>query len=294
VFLKDKDPKKITEEELKQFLSFLAVERKVSASTQQQAFNALLFLFRHILDQKVEGIAEAIRSRVKTRLPVVLDPEEIIQIFQNLIDPHRIVARLIYGGGLRLNECLNLRVKDLDFKASLLTVRSGKGDKDRVTLLPPSLHPDLNYHLKSVRIVFDDDRRKNVAGVSLPAALERKYPGAGIEWSWFWVFPSARLSLDPYSDKIRRHHLYPSTLQRQFKAAILKSGIGKNASIHTLRHSFATHLIEAGYDIRTVQELLGHSNIQTTMIYTHVARKNKLGIISPLEKLGVEGINPYH
>ncbi len=293
MFLKYKDPAGITQEDLKQYLSYLAVERKVSASTQQQAFNALLFLFRYVLNKQIEGIAESIRSRVRKRLPVVLDQDEIVQIFQNLQDPFRLISRLIYGGDLRLNECLSLRIKDLNFKESLLTVRSGKGDKDHVTLLPSSLHPDLKNHLKSVRVLYDDDRRNIVAGVPLPTALERKYPGAGTEWTWFWLFPSGRLSVDPYSDKIRRYHLYTSTLQRRFKTALHKTGIAKTASIHTLRHSFATHLIESGYDIRTVQELLGHSHVRTTMIYTHVARSNKLGVISPLEKLSTKERKHY-
>jgi len=190
---------------------------------------------------------------------------------------HLLMAQIIYGGELRLGECPNPRGQDVDFLRDCITVRCGKGDKDRETLLATTAASRLSVHLGQVRALFDRDRRKAVAGVSLPQALVRKYPNAGKDWGWFWVFPSAKLSIDPFSRIVRRHHLYPTTLQKAFHQAVLRSGIAKPASLHTLRHSFATHLVEKGYDIRTVQELLGHADVSTTMIYTHVAKKNKLG-----------------
>ena len=196
------------------------------------------------------------------------------------------MAEIIYGGGLRLSECLKLRIKDVDFQNYILTIRSGKGDKDRRTLLSQKTAYSLKEHIQKSRKYYEDDRFDNHPGVELPKALERKYPNAGKEWRWFWVFPSAKLSVDPRSGIVRRHHLYQSSLQKYFKAALKETGIVKNASIHTLRHSFATHLLENGYDIRTIQELLGHYEIYTTSIYTHIASRNKLGVISPMDKLG--------
>ncbi len=190
--------------------------------------------------------------------------------------------------GWRLQECLTLRLKDIDFERNCITVRSGKGDKDRQTIFPDKLKEDLKKHIKKIREIYEDDRKNQVEGVWLPSALERKFPNAGKEWSWFWVFPSHKLSVDPVSKTVRRHHLYPSILQKAFRKAVQDAGMTKRATIHTLRHSFATHLIENGYDIRTVQELLGHSSVQTTMIYTHVAKKNKLGVKSPVDELQYE------
>jgi integron integrase len=194
------------------------------------------------------------------------------------------MARMTYGCGLRLQECLELRIKDVDFEQHLLTVRSGKGDKDRRTVLPESLHTEWMDHLQRVRELYERDRAEDEPGVYLPSALERKYPNAGKEWAWFWAFPAPSVSIDPRTRIVRRHFQHPSALQKQFKTAVAKSGIAKPATIHCLRHSFATHLLEDGYDIRTVQELLGHKNVQTTMIYTHVAIKNRLGVRSPLDK----------
>jgi len=198
---------------------------------------------------------------------------------------YRLMAELIYGSGMRLNECLNLRVKDLDFQSASILVRSGKGNKDRITLLPERIIPKLKAQLTAARITYDHDREENIAGVMLPEALSQKFKNASTEWVWFWIFPSPKLSVDPYSNIVRRFHIYPSSLQKMFKSAVIYSEISKNASIHTLRHSFATSLIENGYDIRTIQELLGHSDVSTTMIYTHVARKNKLGVKSPFDSL---------
>ena len=225
------------------------------------------------------------RSKVRKRLPLVLSQIEIVEIIKHLENPYKLMAEIIYGGGLRLSECLNLRIKDIDFEKNILTIRSGKGDKDRQTLLSKKASFALKEHIQQIRHFYEDDRFEENPSVELPKALERKYPNAGKEWAWFWVFPSAKISIDPRSFITRRHHLYSSSLQKYFKEALRKSGIPKNASIHTLRHSFATHLIENGYDIRTIQDLLGHSNISSTMIYTHVASRNKLGVISPMDKL---------
>jgi integron integrase len=195
------------------------------------------------------------------------------------------MCRLIYSSGLRVNELISLRIKDIDFDNRIITVRSGKGDKDRQTLLSEKLIPELKRHITEIRRWFELDRRDNREGVELPKALERKYPNAGKEWAWFWLFPSHKLAIDPRSAVIRRYHVLSSSLQKDFKSAVHKAGITKQASVHTLRHSFATHLIEGGYDVRTVQELLGHTDLNTTMIYTHIAAKNKLGVISPLDKM---------
>jgi integron integrase len=279
------DRTEIQTSHLRHYLSHLAVERRVSAATQQQAFNALLFLYRYILQVPIDGLAETIRSRRQQRFPVVLTPREVQHLLDRLKEPYHLMAGIIYASGLRLNECLNLRVRDFDFEQQTITVRSGKGDKDRVTRFPPCLHSQMRRHLSDVQRLYASDRREKRPGVPLPLALERKYPNAVVEWAWYWVFPSSRLSVDPRSNKIYRYHLYTTTLQKHVHDAVSELGMTKRATVHSLRHSFATHLIEAGYDIRTVQELLGHTNIQTTMIYTHVAGKNKTGVISPLEKL---------
>ena len=284
-FVKQIDPSCIEQTHLRHYLSFLAVERRVSAATQQQAFNALLFLFRHILHVPIEGLAETIKARRPQRLPVVLSPSEVRRLIDQLSEPYHLMAGIIYAAGLRLHECLELRVRDLDFEEHTITVGSGKGGKDRVTLFPPCLHQEADRHLQVVRHRYESDRQEKRPGVPLPYALERKYPSAGYEWPWYWIFPSSRLSVDPRTDRTYRYHLYPTTLQKHVHGAARDLDMMKHATVHSLRHSFATHLIEAGYDILTVQELLGHSNVQTTMIYTHVARKNKTGVISPLEKL---------
>lgn len=274
-----------TEEHLKHFLSHLAVERKVSASTQKQAFNALLFLYRRLLSKEINGLESVIPSRRPRRLPVVLTKEELRSVFLHLSGTCRLIAAVIYGAGLRLEECLCLRVKDVDFARNCLMIRSGKGNKDRETVLPERLADALKTHLARMRQLHDRDRRRSLAGVWVPEALARKYTGAGKEWSWFWVFPSSKLSIDPQSGIVRRHHLYSSTVQKAFHRAVSHAGLVKRATVHTLRHSFATHLVEKGYDIRTIQELLGHADVSTTMIYTHVAKKNKLGVTSPLDSL---------
>ena len=278
-------PDDISQDDVKGFLTYLAVERSVSISTQKQAFNAILFLFRHLLDKPINNLDSVVRSKIPRRLPLVLSRTEIFEIIRRMEHPYRLMAEIIYGSGLRLSECLALRVKDADFQNNILTVRSGKGDKDRQTLLPGKVVPVLKRHIQDIRKYFEDDRFYERPGVELPRAIDRKYPNAGKEWAWFWIFPSARISVDPRSGIARRHHIFSSSLQKTFKEALRSSGIPKNASIHTLRHSFATHLVENGYDIRTVQELLGHSDVSTTMIYTHIASRNKLGVISPMDAL---------
>ena len=280
-----KCPADLSQDDVKGFLTYLAVERSVAISTQKQAFNAILFLYRHILDKPINDLDSVIRSRVPRRLPLVLSREEVSEIIKRMKHPYRLMVEIIYGGGLRLTECLTIRIKDADFQNSVLTVRSGKGDKDRQTLLPERALPDLKRHIKLIRQYYEEDRIYERPGVALPRALERKYPNAGKEWAWFWLFPSAKMSVDPRSGIVRRHHIYTSSLQRTFKKALRLSGTAKNASIHSLRHSFATHLVENGYDIRTVQELLGHADVSSTMIYTHIASRNKLGVISPMDAL---------
>jgi integron integrase len=284
-FVGEKQPGELQGRDLQDFLSHLAVERKVSSSTQNQALNAIVFLYRHVLDKNIDQELSAVRARQRRHLPVVLTLKEIEGIFGHLTGTLKLMAMLIYGCGLRLQECLQLRIKDIDLEQNMVIVRSGKGDKDRRTVLPEVVKDDLIRHLSEIRSIYDKDRREEINGVYLPGALERKYPNAGKEFGWFWVFPSKSLSIDPRSNVVRRHHVHPALLQKAFKEAVGKAGITKQASVHTLRHSFATHLLETGYDIRTIQELLGHQNLQTTMIYTHVAKKNVLGVRSPLDKV---------
>ena len=284
-FLNGTSPSRLDSGSVINFLSYLAVERKVAKSTQNQAFNAILFFFRRVLNQDIGHLWLSVRARPKQRLPVVLTPEEVQLIFNNMRGLHLLMIRLIYAGGLRLNEAVRLRVKDLDFNRGCVTLRAAKGDKDRETLFPELLQEDFRRHLESIRALYDSDRENAVEGVSLPDALARKYPNAGKQWGWFWVFPSRQLSVDPVTAVVRRHHVHAQRLQRAVKKAADAAGIAKTVKIHTFRHSFATHLVEQGCDIRTVQDLLGHANLQTTMIYTHVARHNKLGVCSPLERL---------
>ena len=229
------------------------------------------------------GELDAVRAFARRRLPTVLSRAEIKAVFGNLQGIHLLLAQLIYGCGLRLSEALGLRVKDLDLEQGQLIVRAGKGDKDRRTVLPESLKNELMNQRTNARRLYDHDRRQDLPGVALPGALERKYPNAGREWGWFWAFPAPALSVDPRSHSVRRHHLHPASLQNAFKNAVKKAGLAKPASVHTLRHSFATHLLKQGTDIRTVQELLGHANLQTTMIYTHVTRPDIMRVKSPLD-----------
>jgi integron integrase len=283
-FLGGKHHNALEGKDLQDFLSYLAVERRVSASTQNQALNAIVFLYRYVFDKDIEGEINAVRAKQKRRLPVVLTVKEVEKIVSGMSGVNRLMARIIYGCGLRLHECLQLRIKDVDFEQGVVVIRSGKGDKDRRTMLPEAVREELAEHLTGIKVIYEKDKKENLNGVQLPGALERKYPNAGKEWGWFWLFPSQTVSIDPRTNVVRRHHVYHDALQRAFKVAVMKAGITKQASVHTLRHSFATHLLENGYDIRTIQELLGHANLQTTMIYTHVASKNILGVKSPLDK----------
>lgn len=273
------------EVEVAAFLTHLAVELHVSASTQNQALAALLFLYREVLHQELGELPAATRARRPKRLPVVLSREEAKRLLGQLEGIEKLVALLLYGGGLRLHEALRLRVQDLDFERHELTVRSGKGDRDRRTMLPGAAVEPLRGHLERVRRLHAQDLAAGQGRVELPHALARKLPNAPAEWVWQWVFPSARFSCDPRSGEIRRHHLHPDRVQRAIGAAARRAGLAKRATCHTLRHSFATHLLEAGYDIRTVQELLGHRQVTTTMVYTHVLNRGGLGVRSPLDTL---------
>ncbi len=269
----------------KRFLTYLAVERKVASSTQNQAFNALLFLYRDVLGQEFGDFRNTIRAKKSSRIPTVLTKEEIKKIFVHIPEKSILPLKLIYASGIRVSECVRLRVKDLDFGNHTLIVRSGKGNKDRATLLPDFLHPSLKQHLAEIKKIYDDDLSKGYGEVFLPNALERKYPEACREWVWQYIFPSENLSIDPRSGVVRRHHISQQILQRAMRNAVKKAGIAKAASVHTLRHSFATHLLQAGYDIRTVQDLLGHKDVSTTMIYTHVLKNGPSGVKSPADFL---------
>jgi integron integrase len=282
-FVGGQAPDSVGDQHLLDYLTYLAVERNLAKSTQQQAFNALLFFFRHVIGHEPGNIKDAIRAKRKRRLPVVLTRNEISRLFERLCGTPLLMAQIIYGGGLRLRECISLRIKDIDFEQRILSIR-GKGDKDRRTLLAETVSTTLKAHLESVRAIFEADRQADVAGVYLPKALSSKYPNAGKEWIWQWVFPSKTLSVDPRTNTVRRHHVHASSLQKHIKKAAGKAGIGKPVTVHCLRHSFATHLLEGGTDLRSIQELLGHVSVQTTMIYTHVARKNALGVTSPLDR----------
>jgi integron integrase len=269
--------------EIEAFLTYLAVQENIAASTQNQALSAILFLYREVLRQELDFPIEAIRAKKPKRLPVVLTKEETVRVIRHLSGIHQLMVKLLYGSGLRLMECVRLRVKDVDFAQRQIIVRDGKGDKDRVTMLPESLIQPLQVHLQQVKTLHEDDLANGYGAVYLPFALERKYPNASREWGWQYVFSARSLSVDPRSGVTRRHHLDESSLQKAVKRAVQAAGIVKPASCHTFRHCFATHLLESGYDIRTVQELLGHKDVSTTMIYTHVLNRGGLAVRSPLD-----------
>ena len=266
------------------FLSSLANERKVSASTQNQALAALLFLYRHVLEIDLPWLEDVTRAKRPKRLPTVLTRAEAHALLGQMEGMHALMAKLMYGNGLRLAECLQLRVKDIELERREVMVREGKGPKDRITMLPESLVEPMKRHLASVRRAHEADREARVAGVELPHAYAVKNPSASTSWAWFWVFPQAHLARDPRSGVLRRYHAYEQTFSRALKRAAWRAKIVKPVSAHTLRHSFATHLLEAGYDIRTVQELLGHKDVGTTMIYTHVLNRGGRGVVSPLDR----------
>ena len=269
--------------EINAFLTDLAVVGRVSASTQNQAFSALLFLYQKVLEVDPGRIAGVVRAVRPKRLPVVLTREEVRRVIEQLDGTFALIARLLYGSGLRLLECLRLRVKDIDFGRGEITVRQGKGDKDRRTMLPTTVRADLSDHLRRVRLLHERDLSRGFGSVWLPEALERKFPNAAHEWAWQWVFPSAVLSVDPRTGIKRRHHAHEGSVSRAITQAVRRAGLTKHATSHSFRHSFATHLLEAGHDIRTVQELLGHADVSTTMIYTHVLNRGGCGVKSPLD-----------
>lgn len=276
-------PRELTEKDLEQFLTMLATKRRVTASTQNQALAAILFLYKEVLGVKSAWVTTVVRAKRPQHLPVVLSHGEVERVLARFEGTPRIIASLLYGSGLRITEGLRLRVKDVDLEYRQIVVRDGKGQKDRVTVLPQSLHRPLVEHLKRVRAMYDDDRENRRPGVSLPYALRAKLPNAAISWGWHFVFPARGFCRDPYSGEMVRHHSHPKHLQRAMQRAVSAAGIQKPATCHTFRHSFATHMLENGYDIRTVQELLGHRDVKTTMIYTHVLNKGGRGVRSPLD-----------
>ena len=283
LFHDKRHPREMAEPEVNEFLTDLAVNGHVAASTQNQALCALLFLYEHVLERPLDRIDGVVRANRPKRLPVVLTKPEIRAVFHELEGTPRLVCHLLYGAGLRLLEGLRLRVKDLDFQRNEITVSEGKGNKDRVTMLPEFVEPELRLHLEKVQRLHEKDLANGLGAVYLPDALDRKLPGAATQWKWQYVFPSVTLSIDPRSGVKRRHHAHESTISKAVTEAVRRSGIAKRATSHSFRHSFATHLLEAGYDIRTVQALLGHADVSTTMIYTHVLNKGGKGVKSPLD-----------
>ena len=277
-------PKEMGETEISRFLTHLAVVENVSAKTQNQAMFALLFLYKEVLKADLNYLGGTFTAaKSSARVPVVLTRAEVNRVLSNLQGVSWIMANLLYGAGLRLKECLRLRVKDVDFGYRQITVRNGKGAKDRFTILPEKLIEPLGVHLKKTKNLHEQDLRAGLGRVWMPPALARKYPNAAAEWKWQYVFPSPKISRDPRAEFVGRHHLSESGLQKSLKIALDRAGVEKAASPHTLRHSFATHLLESGQDIRTIQELLGHKELSTTMIYTHVLQTNRLGVRSPLD-----------
>ena len=268
------------------FLSWLASERKVAVATHKQALSALVFLYQKVLGVDLPWLAEIGRPKSRVRLPVVLTHDEVGRLLMALEGvEHRLLGQLLYGTGMRIMEGIRLRVKDIDFERQAVVVREGKGAKDRVVMLPATLVPALREQMARARVLWARDREAQVEGIHMPEALARKYPRAASAWSWFWVFPRSELAVDPRSGRMRRHHLFEQSFQRGFKRAVERAGIVKPATPHTLRHSFATHLLQSGYDIRTVQELLGHADVSTTMIYTHVLKLGGGAVRSPLDAL---------
>jgi integron integrase len=285
LFHRHRDPATMSEGNIGHFLSSLASNRRVSASTQNQALNAMLFLYRDVLEKQIGYVNGVVRAKNPRRLPVVLTKEEVRVILARLEGTDWIMTILLYGAGLRLMECLRLRVKDLDFASNEIRVRGGKGDQDRVTMLPATVKSPLRQHLERVKAQYEADIRNGYDGVSLPNALARKYPNAPKEWGWQWVFPASKLYQDRQTGEQKRHHLHESVLQRAVREAVRTAEIAKPASCHTFRHSFATHLLEDRYDIRTIQELLGHKDVSTTMIYIHVLNRGGRGVDSPADRL---------
>ncbi|MGZ4924195.1 MAG: integron integrase [Halobacteriota archaeon] len=285
LFHNKRHPQDMGADEVEAFLTHLAVNGQVSASTQNQALSALLFLYKEVLSMDLPWLNNVVRAKQPQRLPVVLTRSEVRDVLARMKGVHGLMANLLYGTGMRLMECVRLRVKDVDFERNEILIRDGKGGKDRVTMLPSSVVAGLQAHLEQRRMMFEDDKRAGKTAVYLPDALAVKYPNAATEWCWQYIFASGSYSVDPRSGVERRHHIDEKLLQRAVKKAVQTAEIAKPATPHTLRHSFATHLLEAGYDIRTVQELLGHSDVSTTMIYTHVLNRGRRGVLSPLDQL---------
>jgi integron integrase len=285
LFHNKRHPSEMGPVDINRFLTHLAVSRDVSASTQNQALSAILFLYERVLEKDIGQLDGLVRAKKPVHLPIVLSREEVRSLIQQMSGTSRLVGLLLYGAGLRLMEALRLRVKDVDFATNQITVREGKGQKDRITMLPGAVKAPLTEHLQRVREVHQQDLRRGLGHVYLPDALARKYPNAACEWGWQYLFPAAEIAVDPRSGERRRHHLDESVIQKAVKAATRQAGLNRPATPHTLRHSFATHLLEDGYDIRTVQELLGHRDVRTTMIYTHVLNRGGRGVLSPADKL---------
>ena len=284
-FHKTADQNKLNAHKISEFLEFLALERHVAASTQNQALNALAFFFNNVLGIDISGQLGFARAKRPQRIPTVLSKEEVKALLERLDGIYALLAGITYGTGMRLMECLRLRVKDIDFSGNSIAVREGKGAKDRIVPLPAKYKKALQEQLEITRKLHQQDLENGLGETSMPDALDRKYPSAGREWPWQYVFPSDRLSVDPRSNKVRRHHIHENSFQKAVKKAVQEAGLPSGVSVHTLRHSFATHLLEAGYDIRTVQELLGHSDVSTTMIYTHVLNRPGVKVRSPADDL---------
>lgn len=286
LFHNKRHPLEMGDTEIRAFLIHLAEKEQVAASTQNQAFSAILFLYRHVLHKELTVDYQSVGASRSKHLPTVLTKEETRQVIDSLKDENQLMAKLLYGSGLRLMECLRLRIKDFDFNYKTVTVYDGKGEKDRVTVLPESLIPLIKVQFERVKRIHESDRKAHLPGVSMPSpALARKYPDASRDWPWQYVFPASRYSRDPRTGETLRHHVQPSNLQKAIRQAARRAGLAKPVSPHTLRHCFATHLLQAGYDIRTVQELLGHKDVRTTMIYTHVLQLGGLAVKSPLDEI---------
>ena len=293
VFSGRRHPDVMGEPEIATFLTALATRLRVSASTQNQAFSAILFLYRAVLGRELKGLQGTPRAKLPERIPVVLSPNEVAAVLGEMNGTPALLASLLYACGLRLLEVLQLRVKDIDFDRKEIVIRRGKGQKDRRTMLPPGLELPLLTHLVDVQSRYEQDERRGGVHVALPHRLAHKYPNAGREWAWRWVFPATRTYIDPETKLLFRHHLHETALQRAVKEALRRSGVAKAASCHTFRHSFATHLLERGYDLRTIQELMGHADVATTMIYTHVLNRGGRGVQSPWEHLPKLPLSKY-
>lgn len=282
-----RDDLKDGEAKIEAFLTHLAMDVNVAPSTQNQAMNALIFLYKHVLKQTLDQEINAIRASRKVRIPVVMTREEVASIIAFMEGVPQLVVKLLYGSGLRIMEAVRLRIKDIDYELKHITVRSGKGAEDRVTTLSASIIPLLRNHLAKVRMIHEQELEQGHGEVYMPYALNRKYPGAGREWGWQYVFPSRKMATDPRSGTVRRHHIDPSVINKAIKVAVHRAGLTKRISAHTFRHSFATHLLQRGTDIRTIQALLGHKDVSTTMIYTHVLQQGGHGVPSPLDDLDI-------